>query len=164
MKIVLETDSRRNYLLMIYPSLVWHTRPNNRYCHIFLIYYPLCFYFISLFYSTEKTANRDKPGGAAPKPNFRQCRKRKPLEVGAFQRPRGLRKNIGRRSYSSQYGAFPSFLFRPFASDKYATYIFPTDPPWHQLLAHGAATAAPPAPTPTQDLYWDVKHLGWPGS
>ena len=33
----------------------------------------------------------------------------------------GYRKNIGRRSYISQYGDFPSLLFCPFDSDKDAT-------------------------------------------
>ena len=77
----------------------------------------LFFYSLSLLYSTGVTVAGDKAGGAAYTPNGWQRRKQQPLEVGVSQIPRGLWKNICRRSYSSQYRAFPSFLFRPFASN-----------------------------------------------
>ena len=92
------------------------------------------FYSFSIFYSIGETVAGDKPGGAAPTPNGQLRQKRKPLDIDVFQSlKRGLRKKIGCIYYSSQYGDFLPFLFRPFDSDEDATYLFPTDSPWIRL-------------------------------
>ena len=45
-----------------------------------------------------------------------------------------------------------SFLpYLSFFSDEDITYLFPTDTPWRQMPAYGAATAVTLAPTPTWD-------------
>ena len=108
------TGSRRHCTLKSRPSLVWHTSQlSPGYCHCFLLYY--YFLFSPLFYSTGETTDGYKTGGAAPTPNGQQRRKRKPIKIGVSQCSKsGLQKNNGRIFYSSQYGAFFYFLFRPF--------------------------------------------------
>ena len=72
----------------------------------------------------------DKLGGAASALNVWLHQKWQTLNIGVFQILKGgLWKNIGRRSYLSQYGGFPSLLFCTFISDKDATYLLPIDTP-----------------------------------
>ena len=128
------------------------------------------FYSIFLFYCTGEIAAGNKPGGLVPMLNGRQHRKLQPLEVGVSQSPRRLWKKIVRRSYISQYRAFPSFIFRYFSFNKDATYLFPTNTPWSQPLVHIAATAVPMSPTNTlahltlgmdKSLRWRIPSRRW---
>ena len=105
---------------------------------------------------------RDKPGGAAPAPKGWSRQKQKPFKIGASQSSKGgLQKNIGRRSYGIQYGDFSSLLFRPFASDGGATYLFLTNPPWRRPPANGAFDDVLPAPNPTRVCHRDSSGQGF---
>ena len=122
-----------------------------------------CFSILFIYFILQVKPRLDKIQGAPPPHQTSNNVGNGNPSRSASPRARkgGYGEKIIRRFYSSQYGDFPSFLFRPFASDKYATYIFPTDPPWRQPPAHSAATAAPPSPTPTWDFHRDTKHPGW---
>ena len=48
-------------------------------------------------------------------------------------------------------------------TNKDATYLYPTDPPWRWPPAHGAAATAPLALMPTWARHRGTKYLGWPG-
>ena len=148
------TGSRRHCTLKSRPSLVWHTSQlSPGYCHCFLLYY--YFLFSPLFYSTGETTDGYKTGGAAPTPNGQQRRKRKPIKIGVSQCSKsGLQKNNGRIFYSSQYGAFFYFLFRPFCLDRQVCHLpFPN----RSSVAPNACTVC----RCTRAYHRNTKHLGW---
>ena len=126
----------------------------------------LLFYSILFLYFTPQVKPRMETSQRAPPPHQTNGNvvNGNPFETGVFQILKGgLQKNIGCRSYGSQYGAFSSFLFCPFVYDEDATYLLLTDHPWHQPPAHGTTNTATQSPTSTQDCHWDSKHPGWPG-
>ena len=69
----------------------------------------------------------------------------------------GLSKQKFCRSYSSQYGGFPSFSFL-FCLYKDANHILLTGLPGFRVTSHDAAAAALPAPAPTRSRHQDTRH------
>ena len=70
----------------------------------------------------------------------------------------GYPKKNGCRSYSSQYGDFPSFCL-----DKDANKTLLDGLQGRRLPSHAAAAAAPLAPTPTWDRHWYAQQPGCQG-
>ena len=136
---------------------------NPVYCHFLLLYYPFSILFL-YFILQVKPRLETSQGVPLPHQTVGNAKNGNPLRLASSRSKKGgYGKKIGRRSYNSQYRGFLSFVFRPFAFDEDATYLFPTDTPWRQPPAHVGDVATPPAPTPNWVRHWDVKHLGWPG-
>ena len=136
---------------------------NPIYCHFLLLYYPFSILFL-YFILQVKPRLETSQGVPLPHQTVGNAKNGNPLRLASSRSKKGgYGKNIGRRSYNSQYRGFLSFIFRPFASDEDATYLSPTDPPWCRLPTHGAVAAAPPSPTPTRSCHCWNEHLGWMG-
>ena len=75
----------------------------------------------------------------------------------------GYGKLLAIGTMEANTGIFHPFLFRPLGSDKDATHLLPTYPPWRRPPAHSAVTAEPLDPAPTGACHQDADHLGRPG-